>query len=192
MSIYSSRPQSNQIYSPIFDETGAVEPIILTELKAHLTITYTDDDNYLTFLITACRNAVEMFCNISIVEKTCLIMIDAYCELELPYGPVQSFTSAYLKAGSGSLTGQTLNTDFEIDGPVGTFQRFIPRSLGRYTLTYAVGYTTVPPDLKLAILHECAFRYERKGDETNQFAGENVGISQSAKILATPFIRMWI
>lgn len=165
---YIPRHTENNIHDVQFDETGAVEIITLTQLKAHLQITYTDDDTYLTDLIAACRSAMEMFCNISLVQKTITLFADLYCERELPYGPVVSLASASLKTGTGEYTTQTTLTDYELDGISGGFQIFRPFTSGRYKLIYVAGYTAakVPKDLILDLKRICGYCYEHRGDES--------------------------
>jgi uncharacterized phiE125 gp8 family phage protein len=163
---YLPRYQDNKIYDVQFDETGA-DFLTLSQLKAHLQITYTDDDTYLTDLIVSCRQAIEQFCCISLVSKTVTVFADYYCEREFPYGPVATFTSASLKTGTGSYEAQTANTDFEIDGIDNGFKVFRPFSSGRYKLVYTAGYAAakVPKDLILDLKRICAYCYEHKGDE---------------------------
>lgn len=196
MSIYASKPLQTYIHTPQFDESGVTEPVTLAELKAHLNITYSDDDNYLTFLISACRMAVEMFCNISIVQKECSIMVDVAQEIELPYGPVQSFSSASLKTGAGEYEGQTLNDSFEVDGDEGSFMLFNPLSCGRWKLVYDVGYETVPKDLKLDILRICGYCYENKGDQPLTTLQNGLdrpkGLDQALELFAAKHRRLWV
>lgn len=192
---YLPRYEDNKIYDCQFDETASTEYLTLNELKAHLQITYTDDDTYLTALIKACRAALEQYCNISLVSKVVTLFADLYCEREIPYGPVSTFTSASLKTSAGTYTAQTLNTDFEVDGITNGFQVFKPFISGRWKLIYTAGYAAanVPKDLILATKHEAAFRYEHRGDETNQYANENVGLCQSAVELASKHKRLnWV
>lgn len=164
---YIPRHVENNIHDVQFDETGAVEFLTLTQLKAHLQITYTDDDTYLTDLIPATRQAMEQFCNISLVAKTVTLLADLYCERELPYGPITSLTSASLKDGSSTYVTQTSGTDYELDGISGGFQIFRPFSGGRYKLIYVAGYAAakVPKDLILDLKRICGYCYENKGDQ---------------------------
>lgn len=48
----------------------AEEPITLSEAKTHLRITTSDDDTYITNLITSSRQAIENYCEISMVTQT--------------------------------------------------------------------------------------------------------------------------
>lgn len=164
---YLPRFKDNAIHDVQFDESGATEILTLAQLKAHLQITYTDDDTYLTDLIKACRAAIEQFCCISLVEKDVTVLADLYCERELPYGPVATLTTASLKTSTGTYTAQTSNTDFELDGIANGFQIFRPFLAGRWKLVYAAGYEAakIPQDLILDLKRICGYCYEHKGDE---------------------------
>lgn len=194
---YLTRYQDNKILDVQFTESSPTEPITLTQLKAHLQITYTDDDTYLTDLIVACRQALERFCNISLATKVITLLADYYCERELPYGPVTTFTSASLKTATGTYTAQTANTDYEIDGITGGFQIFRPLSTGRYKLVYTAGYATVPKDLILDLKRICGYCYEHKGDEalTSLQGGQQrpKGLDEALELFAGRHQRMlWI
>lgn len=165
---YLPRYQDNKVHDAQFDETGATEVLTLTQLKAHLQIAYADDDTYLTDLIKSCRQAVERYCNISLVAKTVTLLADLYCEAEIPYGPIASLTSASLKTATGTYTVQVANTDFELDGIANGFQIFRPLISGRWKLVYVAGYTstTTLQDLVLDLKRICGYCYEHKGDES--------------------------
>jgi hypothetical protein len=196
---YLPRYKDNQIHDVQFDESGATEVITLTELKEHLQITYTDDDPYLTALITSCRQATEKYCNISLVEKTVTLLGDLHCELELPYGPVSSLTSADLKSGTGGYATQTANTDYELDGLTDGFQRFNPFTSGRWKLVYEAGYTSTDTlqDLILDIKRICGYCYENKGDQplTSLQGGQQRprGLDEALELFATKHRRLqWL
>lgn len=196
---YLPRHKDNIYHDPVFDETGATEFLTLTQLKAHLQITYTDDDTYLTELITACRQALEMFCNISLVTKTVTLLADLYCEREIPYGPVSTFTSASLKTGTGEYTAQTANTGFEVDGIDNGFKLFKPFSSGRWKLVYTAGYASgkVPKDLITDLKRICGYCYEHKGDEplTSLQGGQErpKGLDEALELFASRHRRLqWV
>lgn len=71
------------------------EPVSLTEAKAHCVVQISDDDAYITALVTAARVHIEKMCNRALVTRT----IDAYwdrfpceCHLELPLGQLGTLT----------------------------------------------------------------------------------------------------
>lgn len=196
---YLPRYEDNKIHDIQFDETASVEYLSLTDLKAHLQITYTDDDTYLTALIKACRAALEQFCNISLVSKTVTVFADLYCERELPYGPVSAFTSASLKTDAGTYTVQTANTDYEIDGITNGFQVFIPLITGRWKLIFTAGYAAadVPKDIVLDHKRICGYCYEHKGDEplTSLQGGQQrpKGLDEALELFASRHRRLqWV
>lgn len=193
---YLPRYEPTKFLDPVFDETGATEIMTLTELKAHLQITYTDDDTYLTFLIKAIRQAVERFCNISMVAKTVTLLGDLHCEFELPYGPVASFTSASLKTSAGTYTLQAANTDYEVDGITNGFQIFRPFISGRWKLIYTAGYTSLSTiqDLLLDCKRIGGYCYENKGDQslTSLQGGQQrpKGLDEALELFASKHRRM--
>jgi uncharacterized phiE125 gp8 family phage protein len=196
---YLPRHTDNNIHDCQFDESGATELINLAQLKAHLQITYSDDDVYLTELIAACRAAIEQFCCISLVEKTITLFADLYCERELPYGPVASLTSASLKTGNSVYTIQTANDDYELDGITGGFQKFKPYSGGRWKIVYNTGYDAakVPKDLILDLKRVCGYCYEHKGDEAlmSLKGGQErqMGLDQALELFASKHRRLvWL
>lgn len=182
---------SNKIHSIDFDRgENSDAPISLDDAKGWLVLTFDDDDAILTTLISQCIGAIEKYCTVAILQKTVSMLADMHLEMELPYGPIVAFTSASIKTAPAVYTPLVLNTDYQIDSDL-QFARFIPGKCGRMKLVYDVGYgVNIPADLKLAVLNEIAFRYEQRGDSTNRYAQQNVGISEGAQALANPFIRM--
>lgn len=207
------------------------EPVTLAQAKAQCRVDFTDDDDYITTLISQCRAAIETYCNISIVVKTISITIannyglpqdsvNRYGPIysssfgaqyisrwdlnffgygmagkwfRLPYGPIRAITSVTMisQANPPVVSILTLNTDYFLRGAAlpGSFQEImIPNWSNNCLIVYYAGYLTVPSDLKLAILNEIAFRYESRGDATNRYAQQNVGICEAARVLADKYI----
>lgn len=195
-------------------KTPPTEPIILATAKTHLRVDFTDDDVYITTLITQCRRAVENYCFISIVPYTITFTVDscngafypigasyntenlAYNKFtapgsfELPYGPLPGgVTSVSTVNSDGTFTAQTA-TQYSLYGV--DFKKILAYG-NTNQIVYDTGYATVPEDLILAILNECAFRYDNRGDSTNRYAQQNVGLSESANYLAEPYRRLaWL
>lgn len=199
-------PQQNRIIDIKRVESSPAEPVTLAEVKAQLIITFTDDDTKLTQLITQARKAIENYCAISIVAKTITMVADLYVEKELPYGPVTGIQAAQTRSGtqgSGPTQYETATGQWQTEGDeflsfrpplCGTFDINAPYTgidqasyPNRWRIVYTAGYTTVPDDLKLAIMEEIAFRYEHRGNEPN------VVYSEQAQALAFPYKRLlWL
>lgn len=70
------------------------EPVTLTEAKAHLRVTSTDDNDYIESLIRASRERAESYLRRSICTQTLEYSLDEFpAEIDLPRAPVQSVTS---------------------------------------------------------------------------------------------------
>lgn len=180
----------NRIISIDRVESTPTEPVTIAEVKAHLRITITDDDTELTKFITRIRLRVEDFCNISIVTKTIVLIADLRGMMRLPYGPVQSLQTVAVTPPFGTSENLTAS-DYSLIGTQDA--QFQSCRCSIHTINYTVGMTTVPENLKLAILEEIAYHYENKGEETNKFAGEEVGFSKGAFSLLEPFRNLsWI
>lgn len=194
-------------------EGSVTEPVTLTQAKAQLIITFTDDDTKITELITQARKAIEEYCAISIVPKTVTLTAYLYTCNELPYGPVTGLQSVQTRTGtegSGPGTYATQTSGWDTAGE--EFLTFNPSGAGgfnagapftgyfqwgpdaspygyggnMYRLVYTAGYGTVPEELKLAIMNEIAYRYEHRGE------GEIKGICEAARIIADPHKRqLW-
>lgn len=67
----------------------AVEPVTLTEAKAHLRVDTSDDDTYITSLIKAAREWVEQYLDRSLVHTQWAMRVDTFpWEFELPRPPM--------------------------------------------------------------------------------------------------------
>lgn len=172
----------------------AAEPLTLVEVKRHLNLLFDtagsydfdDDDAYLTALVSECRQAMEERLGISMAAKTYRAILRNECgNIEIPFGPVTSITNVLDKDGVALLDGDT----YQLRGL--QFKWFESPISCYIDTTYVAGYTptNIPKGLKRALLEEIAYRYNHRGDGTNRFAGENVGISQGAMEMAAPYTR---
>jgi len=160
----------------------AAEVITLTEAKAHLRVTASDDDTYITSLITAARNYAEQYTRRAIPTQTVTYTLDAFpAEIELPRNPVQSITSVQYVDDNGD--PQTLSSSLYQTDLTGTVCATIkpaydedwPDTRAVYnavTVTYEAGYgaagdspDTVPLSLKQAMLLVISSLYENRENE---------------------------
>lgn len=197
-------------------ETG-IEPVTLADAKNFLNVTSTDDDALITTLCTSCRHAVEQACNISIIAKLITLVADWVKEWELPLGPITGIQSVMIRtgnSGSGIASYETQVSGWGVDG--GDFQTFAPAEITsfnpgdpfrgyfqwgpyastqgacgrRYKIIYTAGYTTVPAQLKQAILSQIAHDYENRGDVDISDMSRNLCLEAEKK--AAPYRRdLW-
>lgn len=172
----------------------AVEPVSLEQVKRHLNLLFDttgsyefdDDDNYLTELITQCRDSLEQWLGISMSIKTLRAILKNECGgIEIPFGPVVSITSVKDVDGVVLVDG----TSYKLRG---NQFKWVESPISCYVdITYTAGYATddMPKGLVRALLEEIAFRYNNRGDGTNKFAGENIGVSKGAMELASKYTR---
>lgn len=70
------------------------EIVTLTEAKAHLRVTHTDEDALIASVISAAQGWVEDFTERALITQTWDYFLDAFpCEIVLPLPPLQSVTS---------------------------------------------------------------------------------------------------
>jgi hypothetical protein len=197
-------------------ESSPTEPVTLTEAKAKLIVTSTDDDTLITSLITSCRKAVENALHISLVAKTITMIADLCKEWELPYGPVTGLTYAGQRDGTqgSGPASYTTSSDWSTEGE--EFISFTPGPIAggfnpnvpftghfqwgpyaspygqypgyRWKIIYTAGYTSVPGDLKDAILMQIVHDYENRGEV--DLVNVNRGLCIEAENLGAPYRRL--
>lgn len=168
-----------------------VEPVTLEEVKLHLRVGGTAEDNRLTDLAIGARQWVERQTDLALLTQSWdwtfatwpsdLYRLEA--GLRLPIRPVSAVTSiTYLDQ---SLVTQTLATTvYLLQAPSGAdpaagpasialkFGQVLPPALvqaGAITIRFVAGFgataATVPADLRLAILQRCAMVYDGVTDQ---------------------------
>lgn len=88
------------------------EPVTLAEAKEHLRILHTDEDDYITALISAARDWCERYIDLAIPQQTVTLRLDAFPDdrsaIQLPFANLLSVTSvAYLDSDGDSQTVAT-------------------------------------------------------------------------------------
>ena len=87
-----------------------VEPVSVTEAKAHCRVDTTTDDAYIAALITAAREYVETYLDASLVDRQYVMRLDAFpARIELPKPPM-SQTAGRTAVSITYVTGESGGT----------------------------------------------------------------------------------
>ena len=160
----------------------ATELLTISDVKSHLYITHSNDDDYLTALITRSRKQIQNFIKKAIGSQEWVWVIDAVGseELQIPYQPVITVDLVSEKTDFQTYEPIVLSTAYDTDGE--HEKTFTPFYSGRFKVEYTTGYTTLPDDLKQAWLIQINHLYENRGDVKEQ------GLSEMAKDILAPYI----
>lgn len=161
-----------------------VEPVSLSEAKAHLRVDHTADDTLISLYIAAARNDCEEWTARAFVTQTWELVLDEFPvdEILLPRPPLQSVTS--IKYDDTDGMEQTLaTTEYDVDTvsqpgwvvpvttgwPASTFQ-----GINSVRIRYVAGYlnadspadltSNIPQSIKSAILLQLGRLYESRED----------------------------
>lgn len=135
------------------------EVLSLTDVKTHLRITGTDDDDAIRMFIAAIRRKTETYLNKTLVTSTWEYKLDSFTdEILLPMSPVQSISSvAYIDTDGNSQTFADIQYD-KSGRLKPSYSNVWPSTRDQYdavTITYIAGQThagNVQEDIKLAML----------------------------------------
>lgn len=165
-----------------------VEPLTLTEAKAYLRVTDTDEDDLINALITGARVWAEACTGRTFINRTWKLVMDnfpAYSvafperEIRLPKGRTQSVSSFTYVNTAGVTTELVASpiTGFQMDltsdtggllrAPYDSSWPDARASQGAVQITFVAGYGTtaadVPDPIKLAMRFWIADHYETRG-----------------------------
>lgn len=167
-----------------------IEPVTLSEAKAHARVDTDTDDTYIGSLITAAREWCEAYCDETFVITQYRMTLDSFpTEIELPRPPMASAGTATAVVVTYTLENQSTavlsTSDYRVDrdavpGVLRTnYNDSWPSHLLDYnavTVTWWAGRESPPPYLpqrfKSAILWLVGYWYERR------MAAESVSMSE--------------
>jgi len=91
------------------------EPVHLTEAKAHLRVTTSDEDAFIASLIVTARQHVETYCRHALVRQQRLLTLDCFPQMiEMPVSPLRAVQSIQYLDTAGAL--QTLaSSQYRVD-----------------------------------------------------------------------------
>jgi len=154
------------MYNFIIDHTlvdyGVItEPVTVAEAKQYCRVTNSVEDDLFAELITQSRQAVEKASGLSITPKTATVWFtNAAANFQLPFGPVVSFTS--LTDNNGNVIE---SADYKLIG--GQYPQLNYPAFNEMVAVYRTGFTTVPKEIKIAILDQINYGYENRGMDVN-------------------------
>lgn len=153
---------SNFIIDYTLTDTAPVtEPVTLAEAKLYCRVSTSVDDNQISLMIKQAREAIEVGTGLSLIPKTAVVWFTNFNgSFNLPYGPVNSFTSLIDENGDTIVAA-----DYTLVG--GKFPMLTRPLWKNLKATYVVGYATIPNDLKIAILDQVSYDYENRGLDSN-------------------------
>lgn len=194
------------------ESPGSNEPVTLEEMKDYMRISgfqddndstsvddFEDDDSLIEDLIIAAREAIEEYTGLSLVPKEMRVILTNLAGMQyLPYGPVSEVSEVLYENDEEDPDDPDYKNRLETEPTLIKFTslEFKQIKCPRYanmTLQYTCGYGTdgvspMPKRLKDAIMKECLYRYEHRGDEF-----DDKGVCGAAKALAKPFRRLpWL
>jgi uncharacterized phiE125 gp8 family phage protein len=180
----------------------ASEPVSLAEAKLFLRVDHSAEDDLITLLIVAAREAVEAAIGRALITRALITrrvresldiwVREAAQGAVLGLGPVTNVVAVRLLADNGSqsvLDPDRYRLDGNRDRPRLVFASGVPatlRQIGGIEIEYDCGYadeaTDLPVSLRLAIMQIVASLYELRQGEG--------GIPETARALMRPFAQM--
>jgi len=141
--------------------TPVVEPVTLAEAKNYCRILNLNaDDDLIEMLITQSREAVEVATGLSLVRKLVITYFNNISgDFEIPFGPIDPTTFELFDMEQDAL--EITGTDLQLIG--NKFPKLVYPRYANLKATYEAGYTTIPMDLKIAILDQISYSYENRG-----------------------------
>lgn len=172
----------------------ASEPVSLAEAKLFLRIDQNAEDDLITTLIVAAREAVEAGCGRALIKRRVRESLDIWRRdsvggAVLGLGPVSSVVTVRLLATNGAqsvIDPDRYRLEGSYDRPRLVFEAGVPatlRSAGGIEIEYDAGYaedaSDLPVALRLSVLQIIAALYEARQGEAQ--------IPEAARALLRPF-----
>ncbi len=164
-------------------EAPNIQPVDLSEVKKHLAVSHTGDDELIQTYLDAALEFVEFQTGRKLISQIWQLISDSWKEVEtvLPFGNLQSVISVSYKDPDG--VSQTISTDYYVASGIGTDEGQIVFLSGFSTpslyevepiiVEFECGYPsveTVPDSLKAAIKLKVSELYEDADTENAVFA----------------------
>lgn len=150
------------------------EPVTVSEAKANLRVTHTDDDDLITRIIGEARDFIERRIQKKLMSQTWELVLDNFgtgTEIKLPVVPVQSITSVKYDDSAG--VEQTVTPeDYYLDNanvdeawlfPVAAWPADLLAAVNTVRIRYVAGYASsdlIPRSVRAAVFLKIEELYE--------------------------------
>jgi uncharacterized phiE125 gp8 family phage protein len=187
----------------------SAEPITLTEAKAHLRVSHSNDDTVIEACLKAAARAVENFTQRALVPRTLRLTLDSFPDygypILLPFSPVRSIDHIKHYDADGALTTWS-STEFFLDndaeparvlhlGEYAWPTSMYAGRLGAVQIQYQAGYEpgmdsptdygeNIPDDLKAAVKLILGDLFEHREDTV---IGNPASLPRGAEALMWPY-----
>lgn len=161
----------------------ATEPVTVAEAKSYLNVDYNTWDSLIGTLISSARTKLERYTGCTFATKTLVSTFQQVSDnIDIPYGPIQSITHVKSIDESGTKTTLTAGTDYLVTGNLFKTITFFGIATP-IEIEYVAGYTSLPADLKVAILKQVGMDFEFRENilDSSQVTELSNGAKQFAK-----------
>jgi uncharacterized phiE125 gp8 family phage protein len=182
-----------------------IEPVTLAELKQHLRVDGSDDDEYIEGLLYTARKHIEDITGRALLTQTHNYCLQAWPDKDsiiIPYGKLQSVTSVKWKDTAGTETTLVSGTDYLVETNGDQYGRLVlPYGVSwptdtlypsnPITIRFVCGWTTaaaVPWNIKAMIKLFAADLYEMRGEP---IVGQNQVTENKTISRLLPNVQLW-
>lgn len=152
---------------------AAITPFSLDEVKAHLRVSHTEEDAYITTLISAVTSIAENYIGRALFTSTWKFYLENFCKrkVTLPFPPLQSITSVRYYNGESWVTMGS--DEYQVDNvsepglivPAagGVWPVVDVQTINPIEITFVAGYgarSELPPALRQALLYHITHLYD--------------------------------
>jgi uncharacterized phiE125 gp8 family phage protein len=164
-------------------ELPVTEPLTLQEAKEWLIVGHSQDDVIIRRLITAVRLMCESRTKRQFIACTVLVTANIVEPFYLPRLPVVSVESVTIRNPDTNIYDPVDTDKYYEDGETVVIKEYT--AYNRYQVNYTAGYESLPEDLKQAMLHELAYRYENRGN-----LNVKSGLHETTVQMLTPYMNV--
>jgi uncharacterized phiE125 gp8 family phage protein len=178
----------------------ATEPVTLAEAKAYLRVDGSDEDSFISTLITAARLHAESVTGRATISQSWRVVFDAWPadrKVRLPVAPLQSLTEIRAYDADGAATALAL-AEFQPETGTAPAMLFVPNPVSdmpvirrhdALEIDYVAGYgdapEDVPQDLRHAVLTLVGYWFENR--DAVIVAGSGAVVPAGFELLVAPY-----